>query len=347
MQTKAASTIATRAGLAIVLAFAALNAARAEDSYWHGVRSGNWNHGVAGGVSNWYSLPPPSGVAEEVPNGTAIFAAGALRLEVSIAKRTSIDSIRFVTQAPQYSFRVAPGGALILQGDGLANHSDFSPRFVVADSFLRLNYAAKLVSHGPAKSAQINTHGTGVLQFTDQSRGGDAVVTNNSGGTTRFNEDSRSDRMTIINRSSPGQPTMTEFSGTIAVEDRPHLINERDSELVFHRFNGARKVENDGNLRMGFFSLLVATDFIQTENGTLFVVPADGARVGAAGAARLNGRLVVQGSKDTKAGQYTVVQGNAGRIGQFADVTFKNFPPELRGRIRYTPNKAILVIEAR
>ena len=56
---------------AILLSVAGPSAA-AEDSYWHGVRSADWSHGIASGASNWYSLPPPSGVAEQVPNGDSV-----------------------------------------------------------------------------------------------------------------------------------------------------------------------------------------------------------------------------------------------------------------------------------
>ena len=165
---------------------------------------------------------------------------------------------------------------------------------------------------------------------------------------TAFEDSSRADQMTIINRSSPGLPTRTVFWGESSIEDRPDLINERDSELVFLRYNGARKVENDGNLRVGFFRILVATDFSQTANGTLFFTSASGdARVVALGAARLNGDLVFQGNTLLKVGEYIAVQGNAGRIGQFANVTFKGLPATLRGKIRYTPKQAIVVIERR
>ena len=315
---------------------------------WHGVRSADWSHGIASGASNWYSLPPPSGVAEQVPNGEAIFASGALRREILVTKPASIGAMRFPSDAPQYSFRLQPGGSLSLKGAGLVNHSGFAPRFVVADAILELTGTARFLSPGPAKSALINTHGAAVLRFSNHSRGGDATVINNAGGQTAFEDSSRADQMTIINRSSPGLPTRTVFWGESSIEDRPDLINERDSELVFLRYNGARKVENDGNLRVGFFRILVATDFSQTANGTLFFTSASGdARVVALGAARLNGDLVFQGNTLLKVGEYIAVQGNAGRIGQFANVTFKGLPATLRGRIRYTPKQAIVVIERR
>src|SRR4051812_16482252 len=114
MRFQAFGRVMIGASSAVLLLLASSMAASARDAYWHGVRSADWNHGISGGVSNWYSLAPPSGLAKRVPDGDAIFANGALRLQVTVKKFTSIGLTRFLPNAPQYAFRIEPGGALTL-----------------------------------------------------------------------------------------------------------------------------------------------------------------------------------------------------------------------------------------
>jgi hypothetical protein len=108
-------TIAARILCALcILPLGPARGVRAGEAYWQGVRSGNWSHVIDPGtqLSNWYSKAPPKGDPLNVPQETAIFAPGALKTNLRIARDTAIGSIRLEPDAPQYTFRVLPGNTL-------------------------------------------------------------------------------------------------------------------------------------------------------------------------------------------------------------------------------------------
>ena len=117
-------------GTAVALTLALTAApAWAASAWWHGVRSDNWKDGVSGGQSNWYSLAPPNGTAQPVPDKTAKFAPGAKTFDVSIGAPTTVETMDFRSAPPRYTFTVTD--TFSLTGKGVLNPFAIRPLFIV------------------------------------------------------------------------------------------------------------------------------------------------------------------------------------------------------------------------
>jgi hypothetical protein len=125
--------------LALALLCAFILPAQAGSAFWHGVRSNDWNGGISSGQSNWYSLAPPNGTAQPVPDITAKFAPGALRTAISIAAPTVIKNMDFRNNPPPYVFTVTDTFSLIGVGITNAATNTNNPLFIVQAIMVFLN----------------------------------------------------------------------------------------------------------------------------------------------------------------------------------------------------------------
>ena len=123
--------------IALALSFALAAPASAASAWWHGVRSNNWQDGIASGQSNWYSLAPPNGTAQPVPDKTAKFAPGAKVFEISIGVPTTVETMDFRNNPPRYTFTV--NDTFSLTGKGVNNPSSITPLFIVQAIMVFLN----------------------------------------------------------------------------------------------------------------------------------------------------------------------------------------------------------------
>ena len=74
-------------GIGLALACGAVAPAFAADTFWYGVRSSNWGHGIDPNsqTRNWYSAAPPNGDPRDPPVlNNAVFAPGAVRFVANI-----------------------------------------------------------------------------------------------------------------------------------------------------------------------------------------------------------------------------------------------------------------------
>jgi len=109
----------------------------AGSAFWHGVRGNDWNGGIASGISNWYSLAPPNGAAQPVPDKTAKFAPGAKIFTILIAKPTTVETMSFRNTPPLYTFNV--NDTFSLTGRGVDNTFPVFPFFIVRGLMTFLN----------------------------------------------------------------------------------------------------------------------------------------------------------------------------------------------------------------
>jgi hypothetical protein len=340
-----------------IFAIAASNRARADESFWHGVRSDIWNEGISQTqVSNWYSEHPPNGLADEVPHGTAIFAGGALRTNIVVKRDAEIGRIRFEPDAPLYTFRIARGRTLSITGRGLTNQSATIPKFTVLGDGsgrpgrMTLSGTARFVSASTAAAVEIKTSDGALLTLSDRSQGGNATVFNTARGQTVIKNRASAERM-IITNSNRGAVLFQ----NLATGDQAHLINERRGQIDFTCARGPANdgvipvgaIDNDGDVDLYDITLTVSQTFNQTANGSLNVdvyTPTRYGNIAVTGGASLDGDLDIVAHVGVEPGTYKIIHAKGGRTGKFARLTF-NGRTDLRARLAYSRKEVALIVE--
>jgi hypothetical protein len=123
------------AAFAVCLAMPALHSEAAEtDAYWHGVINDEWTVGIDPDthLSNWYSKPPPNGVAREVPTGVARFAPDAKRFSIKVSADATIGTMSFTETAPHYTFLIHRQNQFSITDKGIIDKGATHPKFFVS-----------------------------------------------------------------------------------------------------------------------------------------------------------------------------------------------------------------------
>jgi hypothetical protein len=312
-----------------ILLLGNVSQAYALDAFWQGRRSAFWEHGIdpATGKSNWYSRVPRRGVARAVPDGGAVFAPNPVRATVAITEPgTSIGAMLFTRNGPQYAFNVLSRPFRIV-GGGVFNNSARVPVFNIRSrGTLSFRNAAALSSSTAAKSARINVNKGGALHFSENSRGGNAVVVNDS--SVFFHELSSAERMTITNR-----PTEAIDGPDVRFEGRSNggmatFVNGRRGLIDFRLTRGpagnrqvsSGKITNLGSLSIGSNRLTVNGSYFQTLDGiagslTLQVEGNRAGRLQVNGVARLGGKVFVEGTNVVPGYNHIILHAAGGRLG--------------------------------
>lgn len=339
--------------LACALAIGITAQAYALDAFWHGVRSTDWNHGIhpPTQTSNWYSLAPPNGLPRQVPDGTATFANGAVRMRLKISDDTVIATMRFPANTATYTFGIDTDKQLLINGSGLINNSTVSPFFFVDGSMTFVQAAKMTGTAGP--SAKISTINDGTLSFRNTSRGGNAIVKNILGGKTVFFDRSSADQMVITNLGSNGGAQTTSFFGR-SNGGEAKFRNKAEGILNFQSTSGpagdrkvtAGQISNAGRMKVGLNTLTVLEAFKQTGSGflQLQITPKLAGRVVVRNAATIGGTLVIDGQSNLKKGQHLILHAVGGLKGKFGKVQFIGFPAGPKPVLVYSPNKVVLKI---
>jgi len=321
------------------------------DAFWHGVRSSDWDHGIdpVTQQSNWYSQAPPNGVATGVPDGEAVFAAGALRMAVEIKFKNEIGAMRFPANTPKYIISIFPDVQFTVTGAGVVNNSTVVPQIRNSGRMI-MTRQAKFVGNS-ARAALVKNQSS--LRFTGSSGGGNAEVSNESGtAQTVFFGTSSADSMLITNRATLGRTT-TAFADR-STGGSAELINENSGSLEFDATTGpagdgkvtAGRIRNAGSLVLGKNILTLSGAFNQRTSGQTHIIvrkPAQG-RLVVNNIATLDGSLVVNGDTKLLAGRYVILRAAGGRVGKFKTVTFNGFRPGPKPRLIYTPKQIVLSV---
>jgi hypothetical protein len=323
------ATIATRIACALcILALGPVHGVRADEAYWQGVRSGDWNDRIDPGtrLSNWYSKAPPRGDPLQVPQGTAIFTPGASKTNLRITRDTVIGSIRFEPNAPQYMFRILPDNTLSVSRGVVNRSATITPGFdLLTRAGMQLRQTARFASIPGeiARSSFIRMSEDSSLQLFESSRGGDVIVSN-ADGNIIFKDSSSAERMAIGNY-------RTVVFRDQSTGDRAYLVNEVGGQATFDGIGPdgdgvipIGEISNDGVVVVVAGTLLVARVFHQWHPGTLSLrLAREGASaVVAGGFALLKGNLVVRADRGAKAGIYKIIRAGRGRSGEFGSFTF-------------------------
>ena len=207
-------------GLAGALAYAP--DALALDSYWHGVRSSDWNDGKAGEASNWYELAPPNGNPTEVPDGTAFFAPGALRKTAVVRVKKSIKKVDFTAGNDKYTIYVQNPGGLTVKGQGVANASGQEQGFEVdgKKTFLTLMNNAVTGIGGPANRITIINTASGETRFRGTASASNSKITNETDGKVRFYDKASAGSAELINEQQNSEIHFKGKSTSVAAEIR-------------------------------------------------------------------------------------------------------------------------------
>ena len=337
--------------LAYGLAFGIISQAYALDAFWHGVRSDDWNDGIHPPTqqSNWYSQAPPNGLPRQVPDGTAIFANGAVRMRLKISSDTVIATMRFPANTARYTFGIDTDKQLLINGGGLINNSTVSPFFFV-DGSMTFVQAAKMTG-AAGRSAKISTINDGTLSFRNTSRGGNAIVANTLGGQTVFFDRTSADRMVINNFALKGGASTTTFLGR-SNGGEAQFENEAEGIINFQSTTGpagdrkvtAGSIDNAGRLNVGLNTLTVLNKFKQAGSGflRLTIAPQQGGRVLVKNVATIGGNLVISGQSNLPAGQRLILRAGGGLAGKFAKVQFIGFPAGPKPVLVYSANSVLL-----
>lgn len=344
---------------AILLTLGAASGAAAqdeEDTYWQGRIDAVWAQGINGlGDSNWYSRPPPNGAARNVPRGVAVFAQGAREYDIRIGgDRQEIREMLFPNNDEKYTFDVRT--FFTVKGGGINNNDITPPLFTIAAAKNGITRAGIIFDdallqskQGDWPDARFRIRQGGVLEFTGNSRGGDAEV-KNFGGDVRFNDFATAARMTITNRSQPDTHTSrTSFNGNSTGGDA-HFVNQQNGQLNFGATAGpggnggiaAGKIENTGGaMDIATNTIRVGDSFTQEAEGTLSVHH-DGSKHGrliVQNDATLGGTLLATGFfRPELVGRHTILRTEGRRIGKFDNEVLNG------GTLEYGPKTVDLVI---
>jgi hypothetical protein len=327
-----------------VLAFAP--DAIAQSAYWHGVRSDNWNDGVNGGVSNWYSEPPAAGDPRDVPTAQAIFAPGAVRKTVTVNTRTAVEAMIFQAGVEQYLFNIRHMMSIGGSG-GIRNDAALTPRFDVAGlgAFLKFVSGARLIGND-GRAAQILNRNAGSTIFEDNSKAGDASIEGRATGTTTFRDRASADRAFI----SIGNNARTEFEDR-STGGRATFLNQAGGVLDFSATKGpannkrltAGEIDNSGDLAIGLNLITGLDDLVLHQNGTL-MIDLRGKKSGVlvTAAARIDGAFVVDCTQPPSKERFVIVKSQA-RRGRFASLDLRGDCANLDAEIRYFGGDVLLV----
>jgi autotransporter-associated beta strand protein len=194
--------------------------------------SGNWNTDA-----NW-----APGV---VPTGTAAFGASDTTT-VTFSKSASVDGLQFNPGAPAYSFKLS-GFSLTVEGTGIVNQSSNAPIFLISSS------------SPPA----------GILVFKGVSTAGNSIITNGSGGNTRFQDTSTAGTATITTNAGG----TTRFYDKSSGGDARFITNaggKVDISTLFAGATTAGSIEGAGSYLLGKKRLTVGLNNLSTEvSGTI------------------------------------------------------------------------------
>jgi hypothetical protein len=358
MAVRSSGAAARLVGAVVLLALIAVSEASAGNFYWQARRSSEWSHGInAGGVSNWYTLPAPNGVARNAPgiNDTAIFARGARSYAVTISQTpTQIGKILVPVNAPQYNFNVAPHTTLSIHGAGLFNRSAVPPRFYVR-GLLALTNDARLFSYTAARPALVFLSPNGALSLQRQSKGGNALV-RNTGGSIGFLDDSSADRMTLTNIASFGAnpPSARIDFDHRSTGGSAHIINQHNGIVNFTRTLGpagngrvsAGRIDNFGHLFIGTRAVILSGGLTLEIDGVygdlnLNIFQTRAGHIQVAKRAILGGRINITGTQVVGGRSYAIVTAGEGVIGRFDDV----FLSGVSGRLIYGANAVLLYVD--
>jgi len=319
-------------------------------TYWHGVRSDDWNDGISGSVSNWYSAPPPNGGPLNVPKINAMFAKGALRLNIVIRNRTGIGKMQFEPEAPVYTFRIARNRTMTIDGAGIVNKSNSTPKFtVLKGATLLLNGTAALRPLAGGASASIEAVDLGAgFKLGSEAKGGNAIVLNRNNAYTHFLDRSTAERMTITSRSG-GETAFFDRSSP----ERAHLINLTGGYTSVAGTDGPSgngvvpvgRIDNNGQFAIGDRTVNVEQTLTQGADGSLKLIIRQQVygSLSIEGQATLDGELIVNATSSALPGTYKVIVANA-RTGQFSKLTFSG-PSTLKARLAYSAREVRVIIE--
>ena len=238
--------------IALLLVSGAVSSAFALDAFWQGRRSQLWEHGVAGGVSNWYSKRPLQGKPRDVPDGAAIFATGARRHQILLVRRepVTISSLAFLTDTRRYSFEIPSGAEMSIVGDGVFNYSPKTPEFLVRGKLAIRNSARLRAGAGRTSALIVNRRR---VEFYNHSRGGNAEISNDS--RVVFHNESSAGGMKITNTPRADfQPG----GGTTVFRDRStggsaHVTNHPGFPAASTLFEGFSSAERMTITNLGDF----------------------------------------------------------------------------------------------
>jgi hypothetical protein len=342
MAERSSGAIARMIGIAVLLVLAAASEAYAENFWWQARRSSNWSDGIgAGGVSNWYTLPAPNGVALNSPgiDDTAIFARGARSYNITAPPLVQfVRTMSFLANAPQYAFNVPTGTSVSLYGGGLYSRSAVPPRFYVQrGGYFVLHSSAALFSYTAARPALIFVN-EGHLGFWGQSRGGNAWA-QTSGGEIIFHQNGSAERMTLVNIAAQRPPYSRIAFFKNADGGSAHIMNQHAGIVDFTNTLGpagngrvnAGKIDNFGNLYIGTRTLILSDSFTQKLDGAygqlyLNVFRNLTGSVRVAKRAILGGRITITGTEVVRGRYYMILAATGGVTGRFEDVFISGIP---------------------
>lgn len=337
---------------ACTLTAASVPEAHALDGFWHGVRSKFWHHGTNGEVSNWYDMAPQSGSPLKVPDGTAIFAPGALRNRAEVEGSRTIRSVVFSQGNDAYKVVVRPLSTLTIRGPGATNASGVEQTFRVSGTGAELLFTKKSIA--------CSTPGPSNLFFR-VANGGKLFFTKNasvdkkchfvlkSSSLLKFSDTATGGRANILLRS----PTaVVKFKNN---SDPQNAVLDVDpGKAIFRTFgpNGDRNISAkniycDCLLDLGKSNLEVkkrVTISVNSNTSISVLNLVKYGRIHAASTIKLGGTLHVEGSLDTNAGTYTLFRSETKRRFKFANTNFSGFRDNLTVKIVYTKFTAQMVV---
>lgn len=353
---KATMALMTRVTLAIVaactLATMSVPDAHALDGFWHGVRSKFWHHGTNGEVSNWYDMAPQSGSPLKVPDGTAIFAPGALRNRAEVEGSRTIRSVVFSQGNDPYNVVVRPSSMLKIKGPGATNASGVEQTFRVRGTGAKLLFTRKSVA--------CKTPGPLELKFR-VTNGGKTFFKNKSSINTGCYFFLKSDSLLqFLDGATAGNANILLRSPSAIVkfnnnsDPKKAVLDIDGGKAIFRTFGpkgdrriSAKRIYCQCTLDLGKSNLKVRKKVDIGKNSDTFISVLNlvtYGRIHASSAVELGGTLHVEGSLDTKPGTYTLFQSDKQRSFQFASTDFTGFRKNLTVEIVYTNKAAQMVV---
>jgi hypothetical protein len=338
------------------LCAAAGSVCAASNAWWDGARSENWHDGSVGGTSNWYSRQAGNGTPLGVPASQAMFAAGAMRKSVNILRPTTeIKTLLFQAGVEKYEF-LAIRTFRITGATGIRNNAATTPSFFAHGTQALLSFGRGgaltqyLVGNGTGKAANIVNRLGGETEFTGAARGGDAIVTNESGSKTIFRDKASAQAMKIVNKAF-GTTQFTERStGGVAT-----FVSRVNAELDFSMGTGpnndrkltAGSIDNAGFFRIGLNTLSgLGMLRLRGTGQTTITVQENGGGIQCENAV-LAGTIILKLTAATKRNRtYTLIRASKSRQGQFTRLFFDGTPiPGTHPRLAYQGNNTVLVID--
>jgi hypothetical protein len=350
MANKFRSALTTGIALAVVLAVAPK--AYALDGYWHGERSSSWSDGSDGTKSNWYTEAPPNGDPVNVPDGTAIFAPGALRSVASVSGKQTVVNIWFSPGGTdQYTFNI-PGvngpDTLTINGGEVSNESAVDQLFFIGNQgrLILLGGVLGGIDPDPQNTILVYNSIGGRTVFRNDSFAIATHIVNNKGGIAIFQDKSIASGCRFTNNGK---------GATIIFEDKSKsfnvMLNNITGKVVLKPKKRKKydfgNIVNQSKISIGR-NQLNASSFVMTSASRLvfnMVRPKTSGMAKVRGGLHVDGNVTIQGAASWRPGHKYLLMKGKPLTGRFKKLKYASFSKSVKPVLVYKRNSVIVKIK--